>query len=979
VTVPAVWTDHPPLVGRQRELRALSDLVDALRDGRGGVALISGEPGIGKTRLLLEVGRYAQAAACQVLVGRAYASDGMPPYLPLVEALRDHLRACRPEQALAYLHACSELASLLPEWSDALPADSPSLARRGHDPEVDRYQLFESFTRVLVAIAEPGRGLLLCLDDLHWADPPTLQALLHLARRLDAAPILVLATHRSTASELGQPLLDALAELSRERLRLRIALGALSHTESDEFVAMLAGDVSTAEDNLAAIHARTGGNPFFTRELVRHLRDQGVDLAQGAALGSDWGVPESVHQVIGRRLARLGATANALLQAGAVFGDPLSLPVLSAMLPLPTTVVLDAVDDATRAGLLREERDQYVFSHALVRETLYRGLSLARRQQLHLKAASALERVHGRARAGLELHLGELARHLSAAGDLADSQQLMDYVERAGDAALRLLAFEEAAAHWQQALQLMRTRGVDPARQARVLERLGELSHLAGIDYTTGITCLEQALELYAWLGQLDAAARVHARLGSALSTLPETWDLPRAVEHYQHAEAILRSTEVEDVRLGWVYVGLAQVAVWNVRVPEGLAASGRALEIAEHVHDDALWAQAATARGGHLVSDGRISEGLQLMHRGWRAADRLNDPGAFFAAFLGSAFAHWLVDPRELGVWCDRELARPRIAQAPGPHRRLQGRLAAARALAGDMPAAGALASEAGASYDTWEVLFWQGDWDACGALASQRISASRRSGERAFAFEATFDLARVRAAQGQLQVAKALLEEALAVAVDGGEQTYAVAVRALLARVCAESGCQSEARRHVDDARRSVSNGDDWRGLAGQLDLAEAMVVLADGARDAAAAEDLLLHAIETFRRQTFPWGEAEGLLVWGCALSAAGHAAQAERKWRDAETLYRRHEAGAAWAARVERYRVALASTAGGLSQRELEVLRLVAAGRTNRQIADELVISLHTVVRHVSNIFDKTGVSNRAEAAAYAHHQGVVAGE
>ena len=335
--MPAVWTDHPPLVGRQRELHALAALVDALGEGRGGVALISGEPGIGKTRLLLELAQYAQAAACQVLVGRAYASEGMPPYLPLVDALREHLRTCRPELARAHMQYSAGLTALLPEWSSDPRASTPATPRAAsHDPEGVRYRLFESLARVLISIAaSPAAraGLLLCLDDLHWADPPTLLAVLHLARKLDAAPILIVATHRSTASELGQPLLDALAELSRERLSLRIALGALSHDESDQFVEILAG--SAAVDNLAAIHDRTGGNPFFMRELVRHLHDQGVDLAHATRLASDWGVPESVHQVIGGRLARLSAEANALLQAAAVLGDPVSLQVLTAMRPLP--------------------------------------------------------------------------------------------------------------------------------------------------------------------------------------------------------------------------------------------------------------------------------------------------------------------------------------------------------------------------------------------------------------------------------------------------------------------------------------------------------------------------------------------------------------------------------------------------------------------------------------------------------------------
>jgi DNA-binding CsgD family transcriptional regulator len=677
-------------------------------------------------------------------------------------------------------------------------------------------------------------------------------------------------------------------------------------------------------------------------------------------------------------VSRLGPETNSFLQAAAVLGEPLTFPVLAAMLPFASTAVLDAIDETTRAGLLREERDRYLFSHALVRETLYRGLTLARRQQLHLRAGEAIERVHA---ATLPQHAGELVRHLSAAGDLADVDRLIDCAEHAGGAAVALLAFEEAAAHWQVALRHLRARRGDLPRQARLLERLGDLSHLAGIDNATGISCLEQALELNRQLGDADAAARVHSRLGTALSTVPETWDLPRAVQHYRAAEASLRSANAEGARLGWVYVGLAQVAVWDVRIDAGLAASARALEIAQHVHDDTLWAQAASTRGAHLVSSGQLSDGLRLMHRGWTTADRLNDPDAFFAAFLGSAFAHWIVDPGEVAVWCERELARPRIGQAPGQFERLQARLAAACALAGDMPAARRLSGEAGPSYDSWEVLFWGGDWDACASLATQRVAASRRGSERAFAFEATFDLARLRAVEGQWHAARSLLEEALDVAVDGRERTYEVAVRALLARVCAEAGQVSDARRHHEAARLAIGNGDDWRGLAGQVLLAEAAVGRAAASTGEAppSVADPVIRAIEAFRRHGFPWGEAEALLEWARGLRATGQATAADSKLRAAEDLYRRHGAGPAWLARVERYRQSPAAAPGGLSQRELEVLRLVAAGRTNRQIAAELVISLHTVTRHVSNIFDKTGASNRAEAVTYAHIRGVVAGK
>jgi DNA-binding CsgD family transcriptional regulator len=408
------------------------------------------------------------------------------------------------------------------------------------------------------------------------------------------------------------------------------------------------------------------------------------------------------------------------------------------------------------------------------------------------------------------------------------------------------------------------------------------------------------------------------------------------------------------------------------------LDASARALDIAERLHDEVLWAHAAMPRGGHLFSSGRIAEGLDLMHRAWQAADRLNDPVVFFASFLGSAFAHWIGDPNELRLWCDRELARPRLSHAPGQHKRFLARLGAAHALTGDLQAARSLLSIVGVSYDAWETLYWLGEWEQCAALATRRVEASQRGGERAFAFEATYDLARLRRAQGQVESAGALLEQALAVAIDGGERSYELGVRGLLAQVYAESDRLSEARLQVGQARAIVGNGEEWRGLAGQLQLAEGVVALA--AEALPEADRHFQRCIETYQRSAFPWGEAEAQLLWGRGLRTAGDTASATHKLRAAEAIYRRCGAGDVWLERVahERQPEPRAAHPDGLSEREVEVLRRVAAGRTNQQIADELVISLNTVARHVSNIFGKTGVANRAEAASYAHSRGLVAG-
>jgi predicted ATPase len=207
------------------------------------------------------------------------------------------------------------------------------------------------------------------------------------------------------------------------------------------------------------------------------------------------------------------------------------------MLEIDPPSLLDVLEEVVRGGLIREEGEQYHFSHALVRETLYRGLTLARRKRLHLNAAAAIERAHAPM---LEPHLSELAVHYDRAGELADPEKTIDYAERAGDAANAVLAYEEATTHWLAALQQMDKHPVDDRRRARLLERLGVLTYLAGLDYDAGIAYMLRALQLYEQLGEPEPVAHLHSRLGSALSTLPESWDLPRAVHHYRRAEAIL-------------------------------------------------------------------------------------------------------------------------------------------------------------------------------------------------------------------------------------------------------------------------------------------------------------------------------------------------------------------------------------------------------------------------------------------------------
>jgi predicted ATPase len=319
----ATFTVRPPFVGRERELARLQTYVEAARQGHGSVVLVGGEPGIGKTRLLLEVAERARGAGLQVLAGRAQEPDGMPPYLPFAEALHGYPRTSGGESLGAQLvNGGADIAILLP----SLQQDRPRRASPATSPELERYLLFESVSEFLLKTAGQAPGLLLILDDLHWADGPSLLLLQHLARRLAQAslvqrtPLLVLGAFREVAPDRAHRLADLLVEVRRERLGEQMLLVALSRTETATLIEHLVG-VPPAVAVVEAMYRASAGNPFFTEELVRHLRAEGLDPSLAATATAEWGIPEGIRQVIGRRVTRLGEETQQMLRAAAVLGE----------------------------------------------------------------------------------------------------------------------------------------------------------------------------------------------------------------------------------------------------------------------------------------------------------------------------------------------------------------------------------------------------------------------------------------------------------------------------------------------------------------------------------------------------------------------------------------------------------------------------------------------------------------------------------
>ncbi|MBV9324103.1 MAG: AAA family ATPase [Chloroflexi bacterium] len=968
------------LVGRERELGVLLQALDAAALRQGTVTLVSGEPGIGKTRLLVELATSALARGWRVLLGRAYETDG-PPYLPFVEALRGHLLTCPVSEAQALrARIPPSVERLIPGLVNSKDAHrEPKLRSRpgldGQDPETERYQLFEAVCDLLFDIARSAapQGLLLVLDDLHWADASTLQLLLHLMHRLAGWPVIVVGSHRNIALQQTASFAEFLADFSREHVARRLTLLPLARDHMSALVSVLSG-ISPAPVVVDAVFHHTRGNPFFVGEVVRHLREQGRDVADPMVAGEDWSVPDGVQQIIVKRLSRLSELARQVLQASAVLGEPFGFSMVEAMLSNDTATLLEALEEILAAGLVREEGQKYFFSHALVRQSIYDELSLPRRQRLHLQAGESLERLYTRS---LRLHLGEIAMHYRLAGSAGDPIRALDYSERAADAAVAMLAYEEAARHWQAALALMGEADFDVDQRARILEQLGHLLFVAGLDYQRGIAYMDEALKLYESCGAAHESARLHCLLGHALSSIPETWNIPGSMAHFRAAQSVLEQTP-ETGALGDLYAGLAQAAVWSVDILNGLAWSQAAMDIALRQSDDRLWARAAVVHGAHLCSSGRLAEGFALMERAWSVGDRINDPVSFFITFVGSAFASWLGDPRAAQVWCERELGQRRVGQAHGQRRRFVSRLAAHYALGGDLDKARSLLAEVGPSYDAWPVLFWSGDWDRCETIAREQVDAGRQSGDRAFALEATYHLAELARVRGDRATARRLLEDVIEIPVSGGELTYELALRSSLALLLSEVGDTDAAGKHLARCQQIAGNGENWLGMLGRVWVAEC----AYAARRARMAEGALLmqRALDTFRRYNLPWAQAEVEYVWGRYLCAGGDAERGRQHLDHALEIYRRLGAGEAWIERVQRDPPVVTRSGrtvapypDGLSGREVEVLRLIASGRTNRQISAELSISVDTVARHISHIFDKTGAANRAEAASYAHQR------
>ena len=636
--LPVSLASRSPMIGRADELGQLQSAWAAAQRGEGSVVLVAGEPGIGKTRLAAELAEHAHATGGTVLYGRSY-DENLISYQPFREAIRQYSDATPTGQLRDDLaHDGAMLTRLVPELLARVPDLPPPVKA---EPDTERYLLFEAVVSTLIALSARA-PMLLVLDDLHWADHSTALLMARVARACPGARVMMLGTYRSEEVGNDHPLAAVVASLRRERDFRLLPLQGLSRSDVSALVqARTAG--SASDDLVDTIAADTNGNPYFISELVRHLAETGAltDMRgeHAAERIARTGLPDSVREVIERRLRRLSEQTLRLMTLAAVVGKDFGLDVLQAVSGSQDDV-LDHVEEAMRSGAVVEAAatGRYVFAHALVHSVLYGSLTAARRARLHLRIAEALESQHGSDPEAV----AEVAYHFLEAAALDTDGRAVDWSRRAGERALEQLAHEDAARWFDRALGALRS-GHDRVLRCDLLLDLAEAHRREGNGPALLAALHAAAAEARsmhdperlarAAIGSFSQGPTVEPNdatvglLNEALEALPRHDSLLRArvlaalaVELYFQAdrqrviglsdEAIAIARRLGDAGMLARILFERQIAIHDLgHVEERLAVGSEILELAQKVGDAELRAMAHNVRFQCLIELGEIAQ----------------------------------------------------------------------------------------------------------------------------------------------------------------------------------------------------------------------------------------------------------------------------------------------------------------------------------------------------------------------------------
>jgi tetratricopeptide (TPR) repeat protein len=678
-TLPSVFTAEPEelslldriargrLVAREEELTRVRALWQRAAAGEGRVLLVSGEPGVGKSRLVRELVTQVQVAGDRALVGESYAEGGAP-YAPFGQMVRRALEgSARGGPALPDF-VLADLVALAPALRLNFPGVPPNPVL---DPESEQQRLFESVVALFMALSERG-PLLLVLEDGHWADSGSLALLRHLARRMRRRPVLIVVTYREVELDGTRPFRDLLVELNRERLATRLKLSRLDREGTRRLLTALFAEEITPEF-LDGIYRATEGNPFFVEEMCKALVDEGsLTFAAGRwyrpSLERLNLLPQSVRLAIQARVGRLPEQVQHILEMAAILGREFSVDVLDesmAKAGIGEGAVIEALETATRAQLVEEAGGTrelfFAFVHTLIAATLADEVPILRRRGLHRHAAEAIEWLHP------EDHEA-LAHHYAAAGD---EERALTYSTLAGDRAAAAYANAEAERHYRAALELvggglsraelLAKVGVVQARQSRFEEALAS--------WRLGI-------QIFTTAGDRDGVACLYAYAGRAVG---DRGDRPGGLAMCREgmaAVARMRSEPAVSVGMARLLHETARACHFNGLSEEAASLGRQALDLAEQLAVVELQAEAlstlailpgqppqeAVALLGRAVE---LAEAAGLLPQALRAENNL---GSIYwdGLDLDSARAHFLRAAeltRQTGSLADELLTRTNAA----------------------------------------------------------------------------------------------------------------------------------------------------------------------------------------------------------------------------------------------------------------------------------------------------------------------------
>ena len=605
-------------VGCQREMGELTAAMDDALFGRGRLVMLSGEPGIGKTRTAQELASYACQQGAQVLWGRCYEEEGAPPYWPWVQSIRSYLQQADSEQLTSEMGpGAADIAEIVSTIREKQPDLEPPPTL---EPEQARFRLFDSITSFWKNTAR-SQPTVLILDDLHWADRSSLLLLEFLVQEIETSPLLLLGTYRDLQVSRRHPLSQTLGSLIRDPRYLRVQLLGLAQQEVEQFIQTASG-VNPFPGLAETIHRRTDGNPLFVGEVIRMLAQQGIEGSQ-ARLTS---IPEGVRDAIGRRLIRLSQGCNQVLTTASVIGREFDFQLLKTLSDgVAEEQLLQLVDEGLEAHMIEElpgGGERYQFSHALVQETLSEELSTSRKVRLHARIGEILEELHGDD--GMT-HAAELAYHFGEAEPVLGTEKLVHYSLLAGEQALGTFAWEEALTYFSRGLAAKEREPMD-AERAALLFGLGraQAATLESRRFGEALASLGRAFDYYAEVGDVERAVAI-----AQSPTLPFTLfrSSPEAAQLLARAFALVPPDSHEAGSLLTRYVGA--LGLLEADYSRAMEASSQSLAIARRAQDTTLeiatMAQAAQVDRFHL----HPRRGLEKSLRAIELASLVDDPYA--------------------------------------------------------------------------------------------------------------------------------------------------------------------------------------------------------------------------------------------------------------------------------------------------------------------------------------------------------------